>query len=220
MRAQTRKLSEFLMWGLELMLWSLSSISPAVCWSLSYQLFISMSVSDTVTLSTLVILAWTFFKHLFLTELYSHVNTLKSFKSSSFVFGPQTKLSLTFTVSLLVSHRIVTSSLLLLLHLEVNVFPVQRDGGGAACRCVQIPKHLVWNDADLLTCALKKYKFTMKLQWIHLQTGVSFLHSTLFISIFLKINLFNIEQSQKATVWFFCNCSLNILVSTSSNKLL
>lgn len=62
-----------------------------------------MSVSDTVTLSTLVILAWMFFKHLFLTELYSHVNTLKSFKSSSFLFGPQTKLSLTFTVSLLVS---------------------------------------------------------------------------------------------------------------------
>lgn len=156
MSAQTRKLSEFLMWGLELMLRPLSSISLAVCWSLSYQLFISMSVSDTVTLSTLVILAWMFFKHLFLTELYSHVNTLKSFKSSSFLFGPQTKLSLTFTVSLLVSCLRGAASVLPYRH-QFTAFAsspggkcVRRSekwGRGSmqmyadVCRCVQIPKH-------------------------------------------------------------------------------
>lgn len=132
------------------------SISLAVCWSLSYQLFISMSVSDTVTLSTLVILAWMFFKHLFLTELYSHVNTLKSFKSSSFLFGPQTKLSLTFTVSLLVSCLRGAASVLPYRH-QFTAFAsspggkcVRRSekwGRGSmqmyadVCRCVQIPKH-------------------------------------------------------------------------------
>lgn len=60
----------------------------------------------------------------------------------------------------LLSYRIVTSSLLLLLHLEVNVFAVQRNGGGAVCRCMQMCADsktlLVWNDPDLLTYALKK----------------------------------------------------------------
>lgn len=191
-----------------------------------------MSVSDTVTLSTLVILAWMFFKHLFLTELYSHVNTLKSFKSSSFLFGPQTKLSLTFTVSLLVSCLRGAASVLPYRH-QFTAFAsspggkcVRRSekwGRGSMQMCADSKTLLVWNDPDLLTYALKKYKFKMKLQWIHLQTGVSFLHYLfiyLFISIFLKINLFNIEQSQKAAVWFFCNCTSNILVWTCSNKLL